>query len=175
LIADQTIQAIEPFAHIRRTRCKINPRRRDHPEHSLQLSSTVTSCARVAASKPRPTSTLRPFDNNTVNAPGYSPAAVATVEASSTATRRLLLDTVASSLALPILLLLQMAVQRAQRHAVTSTELTSSHPARPIQTCQPLYLRSTPSTNYHSRLAPHKQSSSQILSSKKVRSSDAHT
>jgi len=36
LIADQTIQAIEPFAHIRRTRCKINPRRRAHPEHRLQ-------------------------------------------------------------------------------------------------------------------------------------------
>src|SRR5260370_236891 len=60
-----------------------------------------------------------------------------------------------------------MAIQRAQRHAVTSAELTSSHPARPIQTCQPLYLHSAPSTNHHSRLSAHKQSSSQILSSKK--------
>src|ERR1700716_47002 len=72
----------------------------------------------------------------------------------------------ASSLALPILLL-QMAIQRAQRHAVTSADLTSSHPARPIQTCQPLYLHSAPSTNHHSRLSAHKQSSSQIVSSKK--------
>src|SRR5260370_31404248 len=60
-----------------------------------------------------------------------------------------------------------MAIQRAQRHAVTSAELTSSHPARPIQTCQPLYLYSAPSTNHHSRLSAPKQSSSQILSSKK--------
>src|SRR3979490_572660 len=57
-----------------------------------------------------------------------------------------------------------MAIQRAQRHAVTSAELTSSHPARPIQTCQPLYLHSAPSTNHHSRLSAHKQRSSQILS-----------
>ena len=35
LIADQTIQAIKPFAHIRRTRCKINPRRRAQAEHRL--------------------------------------------------------------------------------------------------------------------------------------------
>jgi hypothetical protein len=85
-----------------------------------------------------------------------------------------LLDAIASSLILPILLLLQMAVQRAQRHAVTPAELTSSHPARPIQTCQPLYLRSATTTNHCAKLSAHKQSPSQILSSKKVRSSDEY-
>src|ERR1700692_2434376 len=79
----------------------------------------------------------------------------------------MLLAPIASSLVLPILLLLQMAVQRAQRHAVTPAELTSSHPARPIQTCQPLYLRSAKSTQHRSKLSAHKQSPSQILSRKK--------
>src|SRR3982074_1998733 len=60
-----------------------------------------------------------------------------------------------------------MAVQRAQRHAVTPAELTSSHPARPIQTCQPLYLRSATTTNHCAKLSAHKQSPSQILSRKK--------
>src|ERR1035437_9434018 len=67
-----------------------------------------------------------------------------------------------------------MAVQRAQRNAMTSAELASSHPARTIQTCQPLYLSSAATTNHCSKLSAHKQSSSQILSSKKVRSSDAY-
>ena len=40
---------------------------------------------------------------------------------------------VRSSRTLPILLLLQIAIQRAQRHAVTSAELFSSHATRLIQ------------------------------------------
>src|ERR1035437_4539443 len=60
-----------------------------------------------------------------------------------------------------------MAVQRAHRHALTSAELTPAHPARPIQTCQPLDLSSATTTNHCSKLSAHKQSSSQILSSKK--------
>jgi hypothetical protein len=73
-----------------------------------------------------------------------------------------LLNPIASSWALPILLLLQMAVQRAQRHAVTAAELTSSHPARPVQGHQPLDLRTATTTNQHSSIA-HDQSSSQTL------------
>ena len=67
-----------------------------------------------------------------------------------------------------------MAVQRAQRHAVTAAELTPAHPARPVQTCQPHYLRSATTTNHRSKLSAHNQSSSQILSNKQVRSSDAY-
>src|ERR1035437_738603 len=68
-----------------------------------------------------------------------------------------------------------MAVQRAHRHPLPSAKLASSHPARPIQTCQPLYLSSAATTNHCSKLSAHKQSSSQILSSKKVHSSDAYS
>ena len=81
---------------------------------------------------------------------------------------------VRSSRTLPILLLLQIAIQRAQRHAVASAELTSSHATRLIQTCQPLYLRAATTTNHRSRLSAHKQSPSQIFRSQQVRSSDAY-
>jgi hypothetical protein len=74
-----------------------------------------------------------------------------------------LLDAIASSWVLPILLLLQMAVQRAQRQTMTAAELSPPHPARTVQTRQPLYLRSTTTTIYHYRLSAHKQSPSQIL------------
>jgi hypothetical protein len=69
---------------------------------------------------------------------------------------------------------LQIAIQRAQRHAVTSAELTSSHATRLIQTCQPLYLRAATTTNHRSRLSAHKQSPSQIFRCQQVRSSDAY-
>src|SRR3981189_3122469 len=62
---------------------------------------------------------------------------------------------VRSSRTLPILLLLQIAIQRAQRHAVTSAELTSSHATRLIQTSQPLCLRAATTTNHRSRLSAH--------------------
>src|SRR5260370_16948122 len=71
-------------------------------------------------------------------------------------------------------MLLQIAGQRAQPQTVTATELTSSHATRPIQTCQPLYLRAATTTNHRSRLSAHKQSPSQIFRSQQVRSSDAY-
>src|SRR3982074_37891 len=81
---------------------------------------------------------------------------------------------VRSSRPLPIVLLLQIAIQRAPPHAVTSAELTSSHATRLIQTCQPLYLRAATTTNHRSRLSAHKQSPSQIFRCQQVRSSDAY-
>src|ERR1035437_697025 len=71
-----------------------SPRRYAWPRpprtRAYNRSSTVISCVSVAASKPRPTSTRRRLDNNTVNTPATSPPeTVATEPASSTATRRL--------------------------------------------------------------------------------------
>src|SRR5271155_115397 len=89
-VAHQPIQAIESLAHVGRTRGKINPRRRAKAEHTYSLSSTSTTCASVSPSKPRPTSTLRPFDNNTVNTTAcFRAASGANVAANSTDTRRL--------------------------------------------------------------------------------------
>src|SRR5882762_73955 len=59
------------------------------PNTDYNLSSTVTSCASVSASKPRPTSTRRRLLNNTVRVTaGSTPVHEATVAATSTATRR---------------------------------------------------------------------------------------
>src|SRR5271156_3429014 len=89
-VAHRPIQAIESLAHVGRTRGKINPRRRAKAEHTYSLSSTSTTCASVSPSKPRPTSTLRPFDNNTVNTTAcFRAASGANVAANSTDTRRL--------------------------------------------------------------------------------------
>jgi hypothetical protein len=44
-------------------------------------SKTVTSCASDSGSKPRSTSTLRPFDNNTVKMPWRSTPAIAATAA----------------------------------------------------------------------------------------------
>src|ERR1017187_3713031 len=74
-----------------------------------------------------------------------------------------LLDLIASRRDLSILLPLQIAAQRAQPQTMTTAELSPPHPARTVQTRQPLYLRSTTTTIYHYRLSAHKQSPSQIL------------
>src|SRR5258707_230916 len=59
------------------------------PNTDYNLSSTVTSCASVSASKPRPTSTRRRLLNNTVRVTaGSTPGPETAVAATSTATRR---------------------------------------------------------------------------------------
>src|SRR5260370_20507834 len=72
-------------------------------------------------------------------------------------------------------MLLQISGKLSQPQTVTATELTSSHATRPIQTCQPLYLRAATTTNHRSRLSAHKQSPSQIFRSQQVHSSDAYS
>ena len=75
---------------IRGARCRVDPRCRAKAQHGYDLSNTLISSARVSASKPLPTSTLRPLDNKTARAPcRFSVAAEADIAASSTAISRL--------------------------------------------------------------------------------------
>jgi hypothetical protein len=50
---------------IRGASCRVDPRRRAKAQHGYDLSNTLISSARVSASKPLPTSTLRPLVNKT--------------------------------------------------------------------------------------------------------------
>jgi hypothetical protein len=118
-------------------------------------------------------STRRRLDNNTVNPPGNSSTeAMVTADASSTATRRL-----CSTPCLPAGSLYPSASSDSGSACSTLDHdyhrTHFAHATRPIQTSQPLHLRSVTSS-YCSRLSAHKQSSSQIISGKKVRSSDAY-
>ncbi len=60
LIAHQTVEAIGALAHVSRSRRQIDARGSAHSEHHYILSSTATIWASVEASKPMPTSILRP-------------------------------------------------------------------------------------------------------------------
>src|ERR1035438_2567795 len=90
MVAHQPVEAVEILPHVSRARRKVDPRRRSKAEHDYNLSSTLTSSARASASKPLPTSTFRPLDNNTVRALCCFPVATeADTAASSTAISRL--------------------------------------------------------------------------------------
>src|SRR5664280_651296 len=58
-VARQTVEALEPLAHVRGPRRQIDPCRRPPAEHAQSRSSTPINCAKVWASNPLPISGQR--------------------------------------------------------------------------------------------------------------------
>src|ERR1039458_7758267 len=74
-VARQTVEAFEALAHVRGPHRQIDPRRRPPAEHAQSRSSTLSNCAKVWASNPRPISIRRPLGNATARpllAPSFS-------------------------------------------------------------------------------------------------------
>src|ERR1035437_3662871 len=87
-VARQTVEALEPLAHVRGPRRQIDPCRRPPAEHAHSRSSTPINCAKVWASNPRPISIRRPLGKATARPLPARPSSTGRPADSFTSTQR---------------------------------------------------------------------------------------
>ena len=88
-VADQSIEALEAFAHVSGSQGQINPGGRSDAKHRYSLSKTFSSRSKVLESKSARTSILRPLDNTTSKAHPLGVSASRLVPINATGTNRL--------------------------------------------------------------------------------------
>src|ERR1035441_8571116 len=147
---------------IRGARCRVDPRCRAKAQHGYDLSNTLISSARVSASKPLPTSTLRPLVNKTARrcaayqllpkptlrpVPPLSAGSPQSWYLHSTAARQTASSDAGPACSTPF-------------HDCDKTRFVPS--ALPVQSSQPRHLLAATTTNSNSRLFCHRKSPLQI-------------